>query len=50
MEINDNMYDKLLSKYRHFSYSVDSVCEPNLGEKIVCSALSLKVNILGANA
>ena len=36
-------------KKGHFSYSVDSLCEPNRGEKIVCSAISLKVNILRAN-
>ena len=29
---------------------VDSLCEPNIGEKVVCSSLSLKINILRANA
>ena len=50
MEINDTKLDKLQSRYGHFSYIVDSVCEPDLGGKIVFSDLSLKVIILRANA
>ena len=50
IEINNNIKGKIQSKYGHFPYMVDSLCEPILGEKIICLDVALKANILRANA